>query len=164
MNFLRDWALNLKDPALSTTFLVRMPWAADNLKEIVVEKVTPTFSKTPATPRFNQGSNTYFPGITDIDGLTVSFYETYDFAVITWLRNWREKVYNTSNGVYGMPKDYKKSIHVIQYGQGSNSKVADVKYQGCWPTDTAPLSLDYTDESGVIKVEGQFSVDSSVWR
>jgi hypothetical protein len=163
MNFKRDFALNLKDPALATNFLVRMPWSADNLKEIVAEKVTPTFFKTPATPRFNQGSNTYFPGITDIDGLTISFYETHDMAVLKWLNKWKLEVYDPITGVYGMPDVFKKTIYVEQYSQGSVSKVLNFEYTGCWPTDTAPFNLDYSDETGVIKVEAQFSVDSGAW-
>jgi hypothetical protein len=159
---LRDLALNAPDPALASHFLVKIP-LGNYTKDIIAERVTATFPKTPANPRFNGGSNSYFPGTTDIDGLSISFRETYDYRVTKWLNEWRLLVFDQKDGTYGMPINYKKTINVVYFGAGSN-KPKDSEYLGCWPTDKGPFSCDYSDETGRLIVEVQFSVDSMNWK
>lgn len=159
---LRDLALSAPDPALSSLFIIRLPFG-DYTKDILAEKADPTFSKTPANPRFTNGSNAYYPGITDIDGMSISFYETHDLRVSKWLNDWRLMVFDKTDGSYGMPADYKKTINIgyIDPTTGKESHNAD--YIGMWPTDKGPFNLDYSDDSGHLMVEAQFSVDDMKW-
>lgn len=158
----RQLALSIKDPALASLWLLKVPFA-DFQVEVVAEKVQPTFNKTPANPRFNQGSNSYYPGITDIDGLSISFYEQVDYPVSMWLNTWRKLVFNPEDGVYGMPSVYKQDIVIDYFAANSSSPIKTATYSGCWPTDKAPFNLDYESAEGRIMVEAQFSVDTMTW-
>lgn len=163
MNLLsRNLALSVPDPALASTWILKVPFA-DFTVQVVAEKVQPTFHKTPATPRFAQGTNTYYPGVTDIDGLSCTFYETHDLQVSQWLYNWRRLVYEPDTGVYGMPAVYKQDVIIDYYEQGNSSPVRSARYIGIWPTDEGPYPLDYESGEGRIQIEAQFSCDDMRW-
>ncbi len=153
----REIALSVPDPALSTQWVLRVPFVNSTI-QVVAEKVTATFSKVPATARFNTGSNTYYPGTNDIDALSITFYETYDYRVSQWLRQWRLLVVH-DDGNYGVPAEYKKKMFVQMYSSQGNI-AQTLTYHGTWPTDKEAISLSYDDETGRITVDAQFSVDS----
>lgn len=150
-------ALNAPDPALKSRFYVYVPDITD-LYQCVVETIQPTFNKIPAKPRFTAGRNEYFPDNNDIDGLSITFYETFDFKVTAWLSRWRSKIVHP-NSTYGLPKEYKRDILVHVYSYDSEHPLIIMKYIGCWPTDQNPFNLAYEDETGRLQVDAQFSVD-----
>ena len=156
----RDAAFAVADPALNSIFIVRMPFSFNSLTELIAEQVTPTFHKTPAQARFSQGSNDYYPGTTDVDGISVTFYEAYTYSTSKWLNSWRRMVYDPITSNFGVPKSYKQNIVVEAYSRFSTSPVRTITYTGCWPTDRGPYEYNYTDETGRITVQAQFSVDS----
>jgi hypothetical protein len=155
----RDDAFSIADPAIASLWIVRMPFGAD-LKDIVAESITMTKYKTPSVARFNGGSNSYFPGTSDIDGLAITFYETHDYRVTRYFEKWRLSVFNPESGVYGMPKDYKQSIKTELYSNLSTSPVMEYEYKYCWPTDIQAFEMNYTDETARITVQVQLSVDT----
>lgn len=154
----RDMAMSIASPALSTLFIVRVPFIT-TLVEVVAEQVTATVPKIPSTPRTSNGSNTYFPGVEDVDGISITFYETEDYAVSNWLMKWRKLVYDNDTGFYGLPKDYYKPIYVDAYSTSSTSPIRSLQYIDCWPTDQGPYEYNYAEETGRITVAAQFSVN-----
>lgn len=155
----RTYALYAPDPALPFRFYVVVP-DTNGLYNCVVEQVQATFRKIPAKPRFSAGSNDYYPDNNDIDGLSITFYETFDYRVSAWLSRWREKVVR-ADGSYGLPTEYKKDITVYAYNYNSESPVLTIVYKDCWPTDQSPFAFSYDNVEGRLMVEAQFSVDSA---
>ena len=153
----RQYALNAVDPALSTRWYVMVP-GATSPTFAVAESVTATFRKIPAKSRYRTGKNSNYADNSEIDGLTIVFFETSDFQVTKWLRTWREMVFHP-DGTYGLPVQYKKDIFVQMLGIENNNVQLSLKYTGAWPTDQSPWTLDYEDATGRVKVEAQFSVD-----
>lgn len=100
---------------------------------------------------------TCYPLAHEVEAFTATFYEDYYAASTTWLQDWKSRIKNFSTGVYGLPKDYKKTMTV-----GLLTTKGDIALQykliGIWPTSTASLSLNY-NESGRITVSQTFSID-----
>lgn len=153
----RIHALEVKDPAFAFRWFVYVP-DAGGLYQCIAEKLTATFPKVPAKSRFTSGRVNYFPDNNEIDGLTITFYETYDYDVTRWLSRWCGKIVH-EDGSYGVPNDYKKEIIAQLLLPGSDTPSLTLTYKGAWPTDRGAYNLAYDDESGRITVEAQFSVD-----
>lgn len=156
MLMLRDRALSAPDPALSTLWLVQVPFNS-SVTFLVAEDCTATFPKIPAESRFANGEHRYRPGFKDIDGLSITFYETYKYEVSEWLRLWQNMIYK--DGIYGVPSDYAAPITVTLYSKHQSAPVRTLKYLNAWPTDRGPYQLNYNEETGRTTVQAQFSVD-----
>lgn len=153
----QQFALGAVDPALSTRWYVLVP-GATSPTFAVAESVNVTFRKIPSKSRYRTGKNANYADNSEIDGITIVFFETADFQVTKWLKKWREMVFHP-DGTYGLPAQFKKDITVQLLGIDSMSPKMTVKYTGCWPTDQSPWALDYEAADGRIKVEAQFAVD-----
>lgn len=153
----RIHAFGLKDPALTQRWFLYVPDAGD-LYQCIAEKITATFPKIPAKSRFTHGRMNYFPDNNEIDGISVTFYETYDYDVTRWLSRWRGRVVH-EDGTYGVPSDYKKDVTAQMFLPGSEQPALTLVYKGAWPTDKGAFEFSYEDDSGRIMVEAQFSVD-----
>lgn len=154
----RNFALDAPDPALTTLWKLQIPFG-DSVNFLFAESITATFQKIPAEARFSEGSNMYYPGNADVDGISIAFYETHDHLVGSWLVEWQKMVFNNSGGVYGAPINYKKPIIANLYSKHSKKPIKVLTYEGCWPTDRGPYELNYEEETGRIKIQAQFSVD-----
>lgn len=156
MLMLRDRALSAPDPALASLWMVRIPFDS-SVTFLAAEDCSPTFPKIPAEARFANGEQRYRPGFKDLDGVSISFYETYDYKVSEWLKLWQRKIYY--KGVYGLPKDYMSDIVVTLYSKHKSSPIRTITYKGAWITDRGPYQLNYSDETGRVIVQAQFAVD-----
>lgn len=161
ITFSRSEAYRMPDPALQTLWYLTTPSSNGAAISIAAESVSATWLKTSFRPRPADGKKLYFPDQTDIDGLNIVFYETFDFRVTRWYNSFQELVFN--DGFYGMPANYKKPF-ILSLFERSNTKtpIYTITYEGCAPTDRAPFNLNYEDETGRITVEAQFTVDNVV--
>lgn len=100
----------------------------------------------------------YFPGTHSISSFSASFYEDRNAASLKWIQDWKSKIKNFQTGAYGLPAQYKQDIVVRQLDQ-KNEPIFDVRLIDCWPSDTSPLSMNYTDGSGRVVIQQNFSVD-----
>ncbi len=158
MVLLRDTALKAPDPALSSLWQVMIPFA--NGKAVLfAESVTLTWTKVPAEARFADGKHQYYPGFAELDGITITFYETHDHKVGNWLQEWQRLVYDSESGIYGYPAKYKQDITVNLFSKFSKSPAKIVTYNRCWPTDKGPYELNYSEETGRITIQAQFATD-----
>lgn len=156
----RYLAHGLPDPAQNTLWYAWFPFTNGMVYHVLAEQITPTFPKTPSKPRPTDGSMTYYPDTSDIDGLNCTFYESFDLRVCAWLRAWRKLVVD-NEGNYGVPAIYKKEVVVQLYScDDLRTPIKTMRYHGIFPTDQTPLTLSYDEESGRITVEAQFSADS----
>lgn len=158
----RDIGLGLLDPAPSWRWIAEMPSidGAPNVSKFVIESVTATHPKIPSTGRFGGGTNRYYPQMNDIDGTSMTFYETSEYDATRYLYSWQRLVLHP-NGCYGLPKDYKKFMQINLYDNADDSSPKlQVRLNGIWPTDIGSFDLNYT-ESGRRTVTANFSVDSN---
>lgn len=155
----RSLAHSLPDPAANNLWFLSVPFTTGEVYHVLAERITAPFYKIAFRPRPADGSSDYFPEVSDIDGINVSFYETYDHRVTNWLNKWR-KLIRDEKGNYGPPSLYKKDMLLRIYARDNlSSPVMSMTYIGCAPTDQTPFEFNYEDETGRLIVEAQFSVD-----
>lgn len=154
-----EQVLLMKDPALISRWFIRVPEMTSPY-ECVAESAELSFPRTPPKGRHYQGTERFYPDFRTIDGITINFYETWDFQTTRWLQKWRNKV-RKPNGNYGVPADYKRDIFADMYRLDENRPILTLKLTGCWPTDKIPYSLTYDDEVGRVTCGVLFSVDDN---
>ena len=155
----RDAALAMESPALNTLWRLTVPFVQYDT-HIFAENMSATWPKIPSRPRATAGSNTYYPEVMDIDGISATFYETERHDVTRWFANWQSLICD-SDGNYGVPKDYKKDCVAELFARTElSSPILTLRYSGVWPTDKSPYQLSYDDETGRLTVEVQFATDS----
>jgi len=156
----RTQAHALPEPALATLWYLSVPFTNGMIYHVYAERVSATFPKTSFRPRPADGKNKYFPESTDLDGLSITFYEMYDYRVHKWLSEWR-KLIKDKDGNYSPAALYKKDMTLRLYARTNmSSPIYTVNYIGVAPSDQAPLDLQFDDETQRITVETQFSVDN----
>lgn len=150
----------LPDPAQGTLWYLSVPFTQGMVYNVYAERIAATFFKTSFRPRPADGRNSYFPEMTDLDGLSITFYETFDYRVTNWLETWR-KLIRDADGNYGPPAVFKKTMTLRIYARDNlRSPIITINYEGCAPSDKTPFELGYDDETLRITVEAQFSVDN----
>lgn len=151
--------LALPDPQLAFKWISKpLPFGH---KAEYVEAVDINHNNIAASEGVYFGSRfVYFPGTHTIAAFTLTLYEDRLGTSQKWINDWKSRVKDMESGAYGLPSDYKRNIEVQLLDQ-KNLPVATYKMIDCWPTDTQPFSLNYTDGSGRITVAQTFSVDHS---
>lgn len=150
-------ALLIKDPALVSRWFITTDGTSGPY-ECVAETAELSFHKTPAKGRHFQGTQRFYPDFKDIDGITITFYETHTFDVTKWLKRWRAQIVR-SDGAFGLPIEYKRKMSAYMYTLEKNIPVVTFEMTGVWPTDKLPFSLTYDDEVGRLQVAAMFSID-----
>ncbi len=156
----RNRAQQLAPPAIDWRWVVNLPSipGAPNSKNIVVEAIEfPHFSIS-AIPRFNGASNRHYPGISEISAFAMTFYEDNMFSATKYLYAWKSLVVDT-NGIYGVPADYKKDLRLRMYDIQDHI-MFNGTLQECWPTNISSYSLNYND-SNRLTISAQFATDGS---
>lgn len=154
----RTLALRLPEPALQGNWFVNLPGVAPR-SGLVVESADPTYPEIPANARQGGGTNTYYPGLADIDGMSLILYETDNHDVHKYIHDWRKLIFDNSNGFYGVPADYKRNVIVEYFSIDSERPVLTSEYVGCWPTDQQAYNLTYDSIDGRLTLSVTLSVD-----
>lgn len=157
-SMLRSYALAAPDPALTSLWLVQID-NASAVTYLLAEQMSATFPKIPAQSRFTSGTVRHYPGMQDIDQIAITFYESHDYKVTQWLKTWTNQV-KDDNGNFGLPVTYKRNIVLNMFSKASTQPVHVVTYGGCWPTDKGAFELNYSDETGRMVIQANFSVDT----
>lgn len=152
-------ALLIKDPALVSRWFIRVEGTSSPY-ECIAESAELSFHKTPPKGRHYQGTQKFYPDFKDIDGITINFYETFDFSVTKFIKKWRSQIVR-EDGAYGVPVEYKRKISAFMYTQNQNVPMITFEMEGAWPTDKIPFSLTYDDEVGRLQAAVMFSIDSN---
>lgn len=101
----------------------------------------------------------YYPGTHSISSFSASFYEDRLGTTLKWIQDWKSRVKNLKTGAYKLPSDYKRVIEVVQMDNKGRS-VITAKISGCWPADTSPMQLNYSDGTSRIIHQQTFSADN----
>jgi len=107
-------------------------------------------------PFYEGGKNTYFPGLLDIQSVTLVFFHDQSSRIPEYIDSWKKLMINEDQ-TRNYPKDYKKSI-VVSLLTGKNLPIFTYRLLGVFPTQTAPYSLTTTSEP--LKFTQEFSVDA----
>jgi hypothetical protein len=157
----RSEAMRMPDPALQGRWLVVLPDVGDGVSKLFVETIQTTFYKTPAKSRGQQGSNSYYPDLADIDGLTMTVYEDHLHSAARALQKWANLIYDADTGYYGLPVNYKKDVIVFHYGlENTSTPLLTETYKGCWPTDRMRNEQNYSEIDGRLTLNITLSADS----
>ena len=117
-----------------------------------------SFPFVDAEARANSGSYTYYPQFNNIDAIDITFQETGDYRVTSYILAWFDKVFNGHDGTYA-PSDYYKHNIVLTMLDHQGNESFRVDYLGTFPTRINNIELSEGDE--LYKVSCNFSVDSS---
>lgn len=149
--------LNLPDPQLQTKWVAKsLPF---DLPPEYMESIDLPFNNiTVSEGVYVGGKFLYFPGTHTISSFSASFYEDRKGTALKWIQDWKNRVKNLQTGAYGLPKAYKRDIVVSMLDQKNNVSM-NVRLKDCFPTDTSPMTLNYTDGTGRIVHQQNFSVD-----
>ena len=107
---------------------------------------------------FVGGKYVYYAGSHSIQPFSLTIYEDRKGTGLAWINYWKSQVKDFQTGAYKLPKDYKRDIEIQQIDQ-KGLAVVTTKLIGCWPSDTAPVALNYTDGTGRIIYQQTMSVD-----
>ncbi len=153
--------LNLEDPLLSFKWITTyLPF---DMSVSRVEAIDlPMDNIQPGESPFVGGRFYKTPGSHTISSFQLSLYEDRKASALAWIMYWKSQIKDFSTGVYKLPKDFKRPIKVSLLDQ-KNVTAANVTLKNCWPSDTSPLSLNYTDGSSRIIVQQTFEVDEATW-
>lgn len=149
--------LALPDPLLQFKWIAKfLPF---DLPTSYMESIDLPFNNISVSEGVYQaGKFVYFPGTHTISAFTAAFYEDRKGSSLAWLHRWKRAVKDFETGEYGLPKDYKRNIIVTQLNS-KNDAVITAKLKGCFPTDTSPTTLNYTDGTARVIHQQSFSVD-----
>lgn len=119
--------------------------------DLIVETVTlPNGETLSPTPSFGAGRTRYFPDFPEVSSISVGIYESDTGAANLSITRWQEAV-KTLDGWYGLPKDYKASLLINQFGYFSNTQaVMGYEAIGVWPSDPGSLDLRQTEDDRII--------------
>lgn len=154
----RSRAIAQQAPANNWRWIARMPSipGAPAATQVVAESIEFQFRSIAATPRFGGAMQRKFPTVTDVAAVNMSFYETEGYIATTYLDRWQKMIVD-DQGVFGMPREYKKNI-VLELYSITESKLYTGMLIDVWPSQVGGFSLNYND-SGRIVVSCSFEVD-----
>jgi hypothetical protein len=121
-------------------------------------EITFPFSYIEPISRYRAGSFLYFPGHSNIDTVTVNFYETEDFRVLQAFKLWQSMVIDDL-GNYSAPTSFLGAINLHLHDNQGRERATCHLY-GCWPARLTDWSLNY-QSSTHLQVGVQFSVNNS---
>jgi hypothetical protein len=151
--------LSRPDPMLTFRWEVKsVPFADFGVDSSYVESFELPFNNVKSTGVFFAGGYDYFPEFHDISAFNVTFYADVEGRAMNYLMAWKTRVKSFSTGLYNVPQDFKGDWVVAQYDNKGN-EIVEYTFGGCWPADTGQISLDYSDGSGRITFNQNFSVD-----
>lgn len=149
-----------EDPVLSVDWMgivLDNGWEAINWAYIDAIQ-TPSFT-IEAKPMFRGGTMYNYAGPVSIDSLSLTLYTDSDGKSLKFASSWMASVFNSRNGNYSKPTDYKKQIHVYLFDAARNT-VCLMKFFGCFPTSWGSYSLDGSSGTTPLSTTMTLSVDS----
>lgn len=155
----------MADPAPSWRWLVNMPTInGSRLNPLYVEEIELPFLNVGSTPRYSGGGREYFPDVSEVSAVNITFYEDVHYTTMKYLMRWRKLVVDPVTKYYGLPQGvdgYKMRINWEMYDGVKNVPVFKGYLDNAWPTEITPWSLNFSS-SDRIKISHSFSVDASV--
>lgn len=124
---------------------------------VLVEEVQGVpFSRIDSEAFYERGAHIYFPGLVDIDRMTIVFYQDESNAIPAYIDSWKQLIIK-KDGTRNLPDLYKQTI-LIRLLSGLNEPVLAYRLHGVFPTVTTPYNLDNSSQR--LNFIQEFSVDS----
>lgn len=155
--FTLDQAHERSDPLLDFLW-----WCPDaslpfGLPSNFLESVDIPFNNIASNTVFSGSGYLCYPGTHSIDAFNMTLYEDSAARAVNYIKEWKSKVKNFSDGSYGLPIDYKRDMNV-ELLTTTGDVALRCKLIGIWPTTTSPFALNYTS-SGRLVVTQTFAID-----
>lgn len=139
---------------------INIVYNADNkavisLESIYVESITYSFDDIMADSVPFQNTYLKYAARRNNPSIIIDFYEDEFGTVQQALYLWRS-IIRTSDGTYGYPSEYKRSIVLRLYPVWDNeTPLVTIRMLGAFPSNANPVRLSYTD-AGRVVVSQQF--------
>jgi hypothetical protein len=103
------------------------------------------------------GHQSHFPESYSVPNLTLGFFLDNTNKVQEWLKAWQGQILVNADptipgnqGGWGLPANYKKTINIVVLDV-KQSRMLDVRYINCWPTDPQALELGSGTAEGLVQ-------------
>lgn len=156
MNNWRDLANTRPDPLLRFYWDIAFNTPVGTIGAEFVEEVNVPLPKYESDSATFQARKYYFAKFEDFGVTTIKFYMDVDGKVITWLRNWQQRI-KSRDGNYKVPGEYKGTI-VVHSQDPTGAQMQKYTMRGAFPTQVPSLPFGSTGE--IISLDVEFSIDS----
>lgn len=109
--------------------------------------------------RYFNGHMVAFPGLPSYETVNAVFYESEDYATLSYFRKWQSYIYDPASRVYGVPSDYGLDVEFIALPVTNYTDVkryAKISMYTCWPISVQRLNYGNTTDRIRIEVELAF--------
>lgn len=113
----------------------------------------------PSNQQYVNGGFMALAGPHSVAGPSLTLYEDQHASSLKWINVWKRAIKDFSSGLYNGQSSYKRDLK-FNLMDTTGAVVLTAKYMGCFPTDTSPLDLQYT-ESGRLTISQAFWADDS---
>lgn len=110
---------------------------------------------------FRNGTQTYYPGFSDVGTISIVFYEDKDMNTSRYLDYWHSLIQD-ADGNYALPNTYKKEFYVSCFDCKGN-RVGVFTIQGAWPAQRGNYGLQSSSTERVT-VNCEFSIDGLLFQ
>ncbi len=109
------------------------------------------------SPIFVNGGFLKMAGSHELGPISLTLFEDHKGSTLKWIQTWKSRIKNFKTGAYGTQTEYKRDLK-FSLVDTMGSTHTTLLFTGCWPTDTSPLDLNYT-ESGKLTITQSFDAD-----
>ena len=103
------------------------------------------------------GHQVHYPESYSVQGLTLGLFMDNTNKVQEWLKAWQGQILVNKDptipgnqGGWGLPSNYKKTINIVVMDV-KQSRMLDIRYINCWPSDPQPLDLTSGQAEGLVQ-------------
>lgn len=108
-----------------------------------VEEIPAKYFEINDESRYYAGSTISFPGSRTFGQISITFYESSDYASFDMIRNWMDTIID-EKGNYGVLNDYVRNISLYAFdGVNANAATLKLKYIDCWPLSISEQSYSF---------------------
>lgn len=103
-----------------------------------------------------------FPDQVNVDSVSITFFEDYNYTILSYLEKWRKSIVNEC-GIFRLPEGedgYCRDIYAYLFDTVGLPK-GSVKFENCYPQQISPI--DFNSESQAVKIECSFAVNRITW-
>ncbi len=139
------------DPLMQYNWAIILPFG---LPPMFIEEADIPFEEIEQSAYHQGNRKRYDPGFVSLQTMSVTFYEDSNGTVLNFLKQWKSLVH--SNGYYGRPADYKKTI-AVSLNDNNGNPVVIFQFLKCWPLHIGNIAVN--SDNGYVRLQVQFSTE-----
>lgn len=148
------WVADISEPSTRTPVLrtgvkLRSPAVAGVFFGRITE-IPLQYKSVDSDQRFYRGRRKEYPRYTQVEQVTISFFETDQYDMLPRLLDWIDAVVSP-DGTYSPIQEYIRDINFYAFDNRDRlTPKVQGKYSGCWPLSISPQTYSADGSSHVI--------------